>query len=228
MRLPKARLLAPLLSLALAGGLYLQMQRFAVEDDAGAYHEAIAQAARDLPIRVGEFEGDDAQLPPAAGKLLRPNVMMARRYTSPRGERVNLVIVQCFDSRDMSGHYPPNCYPGNGWMMGGDTRMTDVELWGRNVTMARYGFTRSDGTRTVGTVIYNFFVLPTRGFETSMSIVRKATGDYRARPYGAAQVQVIFDAGMEEHDRLRILQLILDPLETVIELIQTPKTGEKA
>ena len=39
-----------------------------------------------------------------------------------------------------------------------------------------------------------------------MKQVGNAGGDYRTRPYGAAQVQMIFDAGVPETERLDALR----------------------
>ena len=56
------------------------------------------------------------EMPPEAVKLLKPNVKLGRHYESLKDSRkqADLMIVQCKSPNDMSGHYPPNCYPQSG------------------------------------------------------------------------------------------------------------------
>jgi hypothetical protein len=215
-----SKLVAPVLSLVLAAGLFVQMQTYAVQDDTSAYHARVREAMDRVPLRIGSWAGADTPIPPAAGKLLRPNVLFSRHYRNEESKlSANLILVQCLDSRDMSGHYPPNCYRGNGWTLQQSTRELTMPVWGREIPMVEYHFTRSDGSRTHRAMIYNFFILPTAGFVTSMEQVQEASGDYRARPYGAAQVQVMMDAGIPESQRLEIVAELLEPLGPVVELL---------
>jgi hypothetical protein len=220
MRSLSSKLLAPVLAVVLATGLFVQMQSYAVQDDTSEYHAAIREAAERIPLRLGDWAGADTPIPPAAGKLLRPNVLFSRHYRNEvMKASANLVLVQCLDARDMSGHYPPNCYRGNGWTLQESTRELTMPMWGREIPVVEYHFTRSDGSRTHRAIIYNFFVLPTAGLVTSMEQVQEASGDFRARPYGAAQVQVMMDAGIPERERLQIVSELLEPLGPVVELL---------
>ncbi|QYU68321.1 hypothetical protein J4558_26500 [Leptolyngbya sp. 15MV] len=116
----------------------------------------------------------------------------------------------------MQGHYPPNCYPGNGWVSLGQPTMERMTLWGRQVELAQYSFSRRELEGEVATAIYMFFILPTGEFVTSMDAVRRASGDYRLRPYGAAQFQVVFDAKTPEPVRRQAVAELLEPLEAVV------------
>jgi hypothetical protein len=101
-------------------------------------------------------------------------------------------------------------------------------LWNRQVPVAEYTFTRAEVDRQISWTIYDFFVLPAGGFVTAMSDVRKASADYRTRPYGAAQVQVIFDSALNEPDRLELLHQVLAPFGPVIDSLQLKKAKEGA
>ena len=225
MRRLSAHLLAPLLAAALALGLFAHMSTMAAQDDTTAFHQAVREAVARLPARIGDFDSVEQSLPPAAGKLLHPNAHFSRRFIHPDGPWGTVILVHCRDSRDMNGHYPPNCYPGSGWTQQGEARPHLVNLWGRQVPIAEYSFTRPELQQGLSRAIYDFFILPAGGFVTDMDQVRKASGDYRARPYGAAQIQVIFDSKVPEAQRLELLRTFLEPFAPVIDRLQVRKEG---
>lgn len=226
MALLLSRFVSPLLAGVLAGGLYLQMRGAYGEDAKSqeaveAFHKGVRDAIDQVPVNIGEFEGVDRPVPAAAGTLLHPNKIFSREYLDGSGHRVRVVLVHCRDSRDMSGHYPPNCYPGSGWTQKGEAVERTIPLWGQDVPMAEYEFvTRGTMDRDVDWTIYDFFVLPAGGMCTSMAQVRRAGGDHRWRPYGAAQVQVAFDAAVPEPTRVKLLEELLTPLGPVIDRLQ--------
>jgi hypothetical protein len=224
------KLISPAIAAALVGGLAIQMSSFAGGDrvNAAPFHAAVKAAVEAIPVRLGDWEGIDTAVPDAAGQLLRPNVLFARTYRHASGpEWAKLVIIHCKDTRDMSGHYPPNCYRGSGWTQQGEPVMHQCELWGRAVPIAEYRFTRSELRGTIDWRIYDFFILPGAGFVTNMVEIQNASGDYRTRPYGAAQIQVIVDADMPPAERERTLRAMLEPLGPVIDKLQLARTGAR-
>mgnify|MGYP007071125856 CR=1 FL=1 len=50
-------------------------------------------------------------------------------------EQVNVAVVQCRDARDMGGHYPPICYPGQGWTPKNPGIAVPLRLGGGPVTV---------------------------------------------------------------------------------------------
>jgi hypothetical protein len=227
------RFLSPLAAAALAAGLYAQMRPYYGQDAATQqhieqFHTAVRQAVAQIPMRItvggDDFEGFDIPIPAAAGTLLHPNAIFSRRYMDASKRWVQLVLVHCRDSRDMSGHYPPNCYPGSGWTLREPEEHHVIKLWGRQVPVAEYNFTtRTAMDRKLDWAVYDFFVLPAGGMCTSMGDVRRAGGDYRTRPYGAAQIQVVLDAGMRPQERTELLRAVLAPLGPVIDRLQFQK-----
>ncbi|MFN0132410.1 MAG: exosortase-associated EpsI family protein [Phycisphaerales bacterium] len=218
--------LAPIAALALAMGLWLHMRAYGAEDSRDDFHAAVAAAVKAIPDQFDDWVGSDQRLPEAAIKLLRPNALFARGYVNVATRRsASVVLVHCRDVRDMTGHYPPNCYPANGWTVAAPVREREWTLWGRQVPIAEYRFARTDSTQTRSAVVYDFFVLPTAGVLTGMERVYKATGDHRARPYGAAQVQVLVDDSIPEPEREEIVRDLLEHLGEVVKVLESPQRG---
>ncbi len=186
---------------------------------AEAYHEQVREAAVDLPRQVGEWSAIDAELPEAAVALLRPNVLISRRYVDEEsGRSFAMLIVQCADARDMEGHYPPNCYPSAGWTALGQ-QSAQIEIAQRQATAIDYGFERQlQGGLDLIHVI-NLMILPNEGFVTSMSNIRRLGGTVSDRYFGAAQMQFVFDGRWEKQDRLDVVEQVLGQMQPLIDVI---------
>jgi hypothetical protein len=214
---------AILLTGVLLVGLYAQTARHATAQSAVPFHDRARAAIDAIPASIGDWQwdGKETEVPPAAEALLRPNALRNRVYHNRAdGWTANLIVIQCRDTRGMSGHYPPNCYPNAGWDLAQAPRPIEMTLWGREVPVSEYQFIRREFNRSAHIVIYNFFILPGRGVIRDMEGVRAASGDYRTRPFGAAQVQVILSAAVPEGDRDAIARTLLEPLGPAVEALQ--------
>lgn len=195
-------LAAPACCLLLLSGIVVENASHVRPQDAEPFHAAAKAAIVRWTYNVdGAWNGRDHEIPAAAIDLLRPNVTLCRRYTSVSDARIfaDLLIVQCREPDDMSGHYPPNCYPNNGnealphlyrnrtWQIG------DVTINGME-----YHFQENAVGQTRRKCVYNFFIVPGRGITGDMKTVRDASGDYQRRHYGAAQFQVVFHEALAE------------------------------
>src|SRR5688572_8658902 len=81
------------------------------------YHAAVRAAVAAIPQVSGNWVGKDVPVPDAAVQMLHPNVIFSRRYQNlSTNETVAVLLVHVRDARDVLGHYPPVCYPGQGWM----------------------------------------------------------------------------------------------------------------
>lgn len=165
-----------------------------------AYHTNIADVINEIPLEVGGWIGRVVPLPQSATSLLNPNAIIAHEYFH-KDKRVvaTLMIVQCRDARDMGGHYPPVCYPANGW-----TDLYDGEVQTYTIDehdLRIYGFRRVAGKIEREIIIYGLFALPTGEITTSMRDVRQLSADYGLRKYGAAQLQIMIqgEVDIEEH-----------------------------
>lgn len=199
----------------------------AMPDGSGAdvYHERVREIAKDLPRNVGDWSSVDTEIPAAAVALLRPNVLISRRYINEKTEQsFALLVVQCADARDMEGHYPPNCYPSSGWGSLGQEQVSLAvgELQSDSVDYQFERVTR-DGVERIGVV--NLILVPGDGFVTSMSSIRRLAGTLSDRFYGAAQLQFVFSGAWTQDQRLAIVEQVGASFEPLMHVI-LDKTGK--
>jgi hypothetical protein len=203
--------------------------------DVEPYHAHARAAIKAWPETIPDREGDrvgqwttseDESLPPSAEQLLHPNCSIQRRYTSnllaPNGLRAQavLLIVQCKDSRDMAGHYPPICYPAAGEQPISDPIPFNLYVNGNWINGTEYHFLQK--TLPVSRqCVYDFFIVPGKGFVIDMAGVRKAAGDYQRRYYGAAQFQVVMDADYPQEFRERIFRELIGANSAALSVLNT-------
>lgn len=199
----------PAMSVALLAGIVREQQRHLTPTDVEPFHAHARDMIEHVPYVIGTWTGKDNQVPLAAQKLLKPNAILSRTYLdNPTGgeyqpRMASLLIVQCRDSRDMVGHYPPICYRAQGMMLDESfSRDRDWEVGGMKITGHEYQFTEVWQGQTNHTVVYNFLIVPQRGIVRDMKGVEQAAEDYQQRYYGAAQFQVVFH-GLASADRSR-------------------------
>jgi len=230
-------LISPLLSAALLGGIVAEHRHYLKPEDFEPYHVAAKAAIESLPKGIPPFAGSDTDdVPKVAQVLLKPNKILSRRYTDasvaslmhPRS--ANLLIVQCKQSGDMVGHFPPICYPSHGW----ENICPDKKAkgWSRDWIVAdqrirgmEYQFCQTENGQTKITTVYNFMVVPGRGIVRDIQGVEQAAEDYQQRYYGAAQFQVVFKYSssdqMSQSDRDDIFCTLMEPAVPVIRQLDT-------
>lgn len=178
--------------------------------DAEPFHARVRQAVEQVPKVIGDWEGNDSQLPPAAVALLRPNATLSRRYINKtRNQVADLLIVQCRDARDMGGHYPPVCYPAHGWTRVAE-RPVEWQIAGKNILGMEYEFSRIVEGRSVSCVVSDLMILPDGRFVREMDRIRRAAADYLRQFYGAAQIQIVTNAGVPAEERHEIASTLLE------------------
>jgi hypothetical protein len=187
---------------------------------AGPYHVRIAAAAKAIPLRVGDWVGTDIEQPEVVDEQLHPNVLISRSYTNiSTGHRVSLLLVQCPDVRYLVPHYPPVCYPGRGLSL----RRSEAVDWsadGLKVAGTRYEFESNTFHSPKLTVVDNFIVLPDGRICRNMDGVEREIG-LANRYFGAAQVQVVFDAGTREGERSKITEQFIVMFKPLIDEIRS-------
>jgi hypothetical protein len=209
----------PVLCAVMLGGMVLEKSRHLKPADAAAYHARVREAVMAMDLTIGDREhglwvGQDVKQPDAAVQLLRPNVILSRKYTDTTtktsyGNRdCQVLIVQCWDSRDMVGHYPENCYPNAGeTLLHKEPR--DWQLGDRLITGTEYTFEGYERGHPVRHVVYNFLFAPGQGIVRDIKGVNKAAEDYQWRHFGAAQFQFVMDDTLSREARDEIFATLM-------------------
>ena len=203
--------IAPALCVLLLGAIVAESFTHTKPKDAEPFHAAAKQAIEAWPRKIGdEWNSRDWEMPPEAVKLLKPNVKLGRHYESVKHshKQADLMIVQCKSPNDMSGHYPPNCYPQSGWPLVDKAKRTWV-VGGQTIRGYEYHFEKGSLGQPQRMCVYNFFIVPGKGVVPDETDVREATGDYMRRDYGAAQFQVVFPPGMDRETRDEIFVTLI-------------------
>jgi hypothetical protein len=213
---------APVLCLLALAGMRAEARTRVKASDAEPYHLKAKQTLEALPYQLNGWVGRDEEIPAAAVKLLRPNCMINRTYVNPRriDQSAGFLIVQCKDSRDMLGHYPPVCYPAHGMTMVSETRR-DFAAGSMTIPGTEYVFSHGEGSRRSDTVVYNFMVIPGVGFARDMDGVLKSAADYQQRYFGATQVQVTLDGDVPQPERDRIFADLVGANVSTIDLLKS-------
>jgi hypothetical protein len=220
------RYAAALVSLVLIGGVWAEHELFHLPvGNAADYHARVRALADHLPYRIGNWVGSDVTPPQSAVTLLRPNLLLGRDFKNAEtGENATLMIVQCQDARDMSGHWPPVCYPAHGWTLR-DTEQREILVAGLPVPVMIYRFTIESIDQYSEIVIYNFFVRPDGAVESGRDGVRRAAEDPRLKIFGAAQFQIAFGASMDSDRRDEIFGLLVAGAFPVLQAVRGGKSG---
>ena len=236
------RTLAPpvLALLLLAAAMGEATRRVKPSDaDVEAFHRRARAELESIPkvIQNGQttWYGADMEVPQSAVNLLNPNMIISRQYLENRpgtsvSRSAQLLIVQCRDAGDMQGHYPPNCYPSQGWTMLSSQprdwalpgRQTEQGLVsGMKISGMEYKFTQSFGVDANSQIVYNFFLIPGSKDETLRDInaVYKVGQDYQRRYFGATEVQLLVSPDLPEADRDDILVQLLGPYVDVLRFL---------
>ena len=216
---------APCVTVLLLAGIWgEQLFYHEPSGDAEPYHQLIRTEAENMPYRVKDWVGSDIDVPPAAVALLRPNILLNRRFKNHRtGQYVSMLLVQCGDARDLLGHYPPVCYAANGW-----TESSAVEKdWNVNALTIQgmeYEFERSTFEKSARIYVGNFMVLPSGLTARDMTAVNTAAKDYRRKFFGAAQFQFVFPDDINADERNDIVRTFVDANWPILDAI---RSGEK-
>ena len=221
MRKLMANLAPPAATLCLLAGLAADRVLYHLPSgDAETYHKQVLEAADLVPIHIGTWLGTEVPLPQSAVTLLHPNLTLSRRYKDiATGRQVTFVLVQCRDSRDLLGHYPPVCYSNHGYTQLSatpkDWQVDDLLVQGKQYEFSAYRFERSTHIS-----VDDFMILPDGQICRDMDGVQRAAKDRRKQFFGAAQVQVVSDGSFSDAERDEITQMLIRANRPVIDKIR--------
>lgn len=197
----------PWVAFVFAAGAVLAMpQPPAIDEAVILRHSKIERALATVPLRVGDWIGEERPLTPAAVELLRPNAALSRTYRRI-GDTASVAVslIHCSDFRDMAGHYPPVCYPAHGWSLRsedaalsvgfGDEQhvITALKIDGVGTFSTRcYRFSRlGDGLTEFKITVLNAFILPDGSWVSDLGAIRDAASRRRLAGEGVAQLQLV-------------------------------------
>lgn len=194
-----SRVLPVLACVLLLAGIQLEQSVLRARPvDPAPFHQRVSAAAAKVPHHVGSWLGSDIPVPEAAVELLKPNVIVSRRYQDMlSGRQVDFLLVQCSDVRDIVGHYPPICYVAHGWTPAETTRR-DWVVDDLTIRGTAYRFTTIRNRLSTALTVYNFIVLPDGQICPGMEQATLAGKDRLRKLLGAAQFQIIFDERIEQ------------------------------
>jgi len=214
-----SRRLAPICCAALLVAI-LSVGGVEAANRAGAakYFAQIRETVEAVPYRIGSWVGSDVEPLESAVELLRPNAIMQRRYVEPAsGRSVSLLVVHTGDMRDMLGHYPPVCYPAQGWReIDSNARLLNVD--GREIPTQFYTFEQIRDGLSQTIQVLSFFVMPSDEvmIVNDMKSVRRVAERRPAAKLGAAQVQLVASQGLQGQEGERLAKLFVQAIEPVV------------
>ncbi|MEX2671527.1 MAG: exosortase-associated EpsI family protein [Phycisphaeraceae bacterium] len=218
------RLAAPLVALLMLGAQAAETLQRPRAVEAEPYHKMVHEKHTELPEQIGRWSGTDGEVVEAAVQLLRPNFIYNRRFVNEStGRQVSVLLVHCKDARDLDGHYPPRCYPNQGYEISQATPR-DWVVDGVEIEAMEYNFSsRMFGHKNL--IVHNFIIMPDGTFARDMNTVEQAAGDFTRRFYGAGQVQIVFgDRAMDPEERDAVTREMIQAHLPVIEAIRTGAT----
>lgn len=211
----------------MAGGVLVLLSaalpnRYTLDDSAVAHKANVATAVEEVPWFIGAWVGENWKVPQEAQELLRPNAILSRSYSRPGGPKVHVLLVHCGDSRDMQGHFPPVCYPSNGWVAvrpdGPDQATLRVE--DRELPVREYGFRLMHEQGMEERIrIFNAFVLPDGMVTRNIDDINRQSERLAVSALGVAQLQVITDSRLSREEALEAAGEVLSGMSGLWEAL---------
>lgn len=220
------KLAAPIVSLCLLGAIGLDSAgRRYIPEGADEYHAHVAAAIELIPYRVGDWVGVDKEIRPEALRILDANVSLNRTYRHVKtGESAVLLLVHCSDARSLLGHYPPVCYPSQGWTEM-DRRSRHLESPGLPVDATEYAFEHETLGQAGQIEVAHFTVLPDGRVAPNLDLLDESARDRRTKFFGGASLQMVVDANLPAPRRQEIYDTLLEAASPWIEVVQSGLTS---
>jgi len=186
------------------------------------YQENIRILAEKLPHKIGGWVGEDVPVPVQAVTLLRPNVILSRRFLNVEtGDGAGVLFVHCSDAHSMAGHYPLRCYPARGWNVR-SAEPRDWQVGNLKITGTEYQFSmeelgEANGERSM--TVANCILRPNGQILRDMDAMAKSIVGAGGQTTGAGQIQVWFDSRVPREKRDATIVALLDGYKPVIEAV---------
>jgi hypothetical protein len=225
-------LLAPLIAVALLTGLYATDAKHLRPADVGTYHQRVKATVEAVPYVIGDWIGRDVPVPTQATDMLKPNALLSRQYLNTKtAERVSVLLIHTLDARDLIGHYPPECYPANGWTITGRGAVMlpvgdDDDATPEQIEVAEYQFAMDDFANRNRLQVLNLMILPTGKYSIGMAGLSGVSGDYRIRHFGAAALQMVFTDELSPQRQAEVWPIFFHAIRPALRTIQNAQALE--
>lgn len=192
-----------------------------------SFRERSRAAVDGLEPEIGPWKSQRKELDARARDFLKPNAESTLLYQhSGTLNQAFYSVIQVQDSRYMTGHAPPNCYPGNGYTISRQEQRR-LKVGEFDIPLTEYDVQRPEPDGRVRRwTIQNFFIFPDGRFGASMSDLDDTAADYRKVMYGAAQVQLITSTILPRNGLTRdaIFETLVGS-KSSLEMIRILRTG---
>lgn len=194
-------------------------------------NQQIASAMSAAPWIVNHrWSGQATPVPAGAERILRPTAILSRTYrlideaSAAHGRsalsQVAFVIVHCSDMRDMQGHYPPVCFPAQGWQARASRVMPLDAASLPSCRVARYDFDMGEALAGASRrTVLNLFLMPDGSIAPDLSRLNELKGSRTSAALGVAQVQMIFDQNPDDSECLATFREFVDDMPDLMSLL---------
>lgn len=215
------KFMTPLITIALLGGVALdQSNRDAAPPGIESYHVRVQQAETLIPYNIGNWVGTDTPIRQEALNILDANSTISRVYRDLlTGQTATLLLVQCADARSLLGHYPPVCYPSQGWSQL-SSAITAVPPEFGSFEATEYAFGYELSLQSNALEVLHFTVLPDGRMAPNMDLLDVAARDRRYTFYGGASIQFIVNSGLTDEGRHQTYEMLFQAAAPWIAAVQ--------
>jgi len=184
------------------------------------YHASVREAESKIPFNIGEWIGTDTEIRQEALKILDANSTVSRVYRNLKTRRTaTLLLVQCADARSLLGHYPPVCYPSQGWSQISSELMPIPPTYGE-FEATRYAFGYDLMEQSSSLRVMHFTVLPDGRIAPNMGLLETAARDRRYTFCGGASVQLIVDSALSDAEQTEAYEMLFQAATPWIEAVR--------
>lgn len=215
------KFLAPIITIGVLGGVALdQSSRDAAPPGVELYHAGVQAAEAAIPYNIGNWVGTDTPIRQEALNILDANSTVSRVYRNLlNGHTATLLLVQCADARSLLGHYPPVCYPSQGWTQV-SSAITPMPGEYGSFEATEYAFGYELSLQSNSLEVLHFTVLPDGQMAPNMDLLDTAARDRRYTFYGGASIQFIVNAGLTDGERLETYEMMFQAAAPWISVVQ--------
>ena len=178
-----------------------------------------------IPLTLGEFTAREGHLSPESLRLLGADLTLARSYSGPAGNTIDLFIGYFADQqKNTQIHSPKHCYPGAGWDILSEGSI-DIDI-GSALSPARQLIISNGGSRQL--VVYWFSM---RGKTIPNEFALKwnqMTSALLSRPQAASFIRfsAVIPPGGDEIVRVELVDFVESISPHIIEALAPEKTDD--